>query len=137
LAYLKIPNFPSASKSIAHAFAAVAKGPAFGVVGGGETVELVNQARYRSMWIIFPTGGGAMLEFLAGKELPAVKALESNLIFLIIKKIINKKYGYKKSKQTKGVPGAGVNPDMHQPSWFAMHKVLGYILSSRFWQRWS
>jgi len=71
------PKYAFGSKAIAHAFAAQSKGKAFGVVGGGETVELINQAKVGQFVDHLSTGGGAMLEFLAGKELPAIKVLEN------------------------------------------------------------
>ncbi len=70
------PKFAFGSKAIAQAFATQSKGKAFGVVGGGETVELINQAKVGEFVDHLSTGGGAMLEFLAGKELPAIKILE-------------------------------------------------------------
>ncbi|MBX4191819.1 MAG: phosphoglycerate kinase [Candidatus Doudnabacteria bacterium] len=73
----EIPRYAFGSKAIAQAFAIQSKGKAFGVVGGGETVELINQAKVGEFVDHLSTGGGAMLEFLAGKELPAIKALES------------------------------------------------------------
>ncbi len=63
------------SKAIATMFAARSRGAAFGVVGGGETVELVVQAKVANFIDHLSTGGGAMLEFLAGKELPGIKVL--------------------------------------------------------------
>jgi phosphoglycerate kinase len=61
---------------LAQVFAARSKGKAFGLVGGGETVEVVNQAKVGEFIDHVSTGGGAMLEFLSGKQLPAIKALE-------------------------------------------------------------
>ncbi len=71
------PKFAFGSKGIAMSFAKWSKGKAFGVVGGGETVELINQAKVGQFVDHLSTGGGAMLEFLAGKELPAIKVLEN------------------------------------------------------------
>jgi phosphoglycerate kinase len=69
-------KFAFGSKSLARIFGARSKGFAYGVVGGGETLELVNQAKVAEFIDHVSTGGGAMLEFLAGKELPAIKVLE-------------------------------------------------------------
>lgn len=71
------PKFAFGSKSLALAFASRSKGPAYGLVGGGETVEVINVAHVRQFIDHVSTGGGAMLEFLAGKKLPAIKALEA------------------------------------------------------------
>ncbi len=70
------PRYAFGSKAIASAFSAKSKGKAFGVVGGGETVELIDQAKVGEFVDHLSTGGGAMLEFLAGKELPGIKVLE-------------------------------------------------------------
>lgn len=73
---IEIPKFAFGSRSLAHIFAARSKGKAYGVVGGGETVEVVDSAKVRDFIDHVSTGGGAMLEFLAGKQLPGIKALE-------------------------------------------------------------
>jgi phosphoglycerate kinase len=72
----EIPRYAYGSRAIAQAFAMQAKGKAFGVVGGGETVELINQSHVGEFVDHLSTGGGAMLEFLAGKELPGIKVLD-------------------------------------------------------------
>ncbi len=70
------PRYAFGSKSIAHIFATRSKGSAFGVIGGGETIEVVDQAKVAEYIDHVSMGGGAMLEFLAGTKLPAIKALE-------------------------------------------------------------
>ncbi len=58
--------------AIAQAIAARAKGRAFGVAGGGETVEVIKKLGLLKQIDLVSTGGGAMLEFLSGAHLPGV-----------------------------------------------------------------
>lgn len=69
------PKYAFGSKSMAHVFAAQSKGRAFGLVGGGETIEAIDMAKVGQFIDHISMGGGAMLEFLAGKQLPGIKAL--------------------------------------------------------------
>jgi phosphoglycerate kinase len=46
--------------------------------GGGETITILNEMNMTQDFDFVSTGGGAMLEFLAGNELPTLKALEDN-----------------------------------------------------------
>ena len=61
--------------SIARLFGSRAKGKAFGVCGGGETVEVLKKLKLMDEIDLVSTGGGAMLEFLSGKRLPGVAAV--------------------------------------------------------------
>ncbi|MDP4001144.1 MAG: phosphoglycerate kinase [bacterium] len=70
--------FDFGSLSLSRIFAARSKGPAFGVMGGGETEEMIHLAKVPEFIDHISTGGGAMLEFLAGKTLPGIKVLERN-----------------------------------------------------------
>ena len=54
---------------------AVAEGPAFSVVGGGDTVAAVTRAGVAERIGYISTAGGAFLEFLEGRTLPGVEAL--------------------------------------------------------------
>ena len=49
---------------------------AFSVVGGGETVEFINKLNLTDKFSHVSTGGGAMLEFLSGEQLPGIAFLE-------------------------------------------------------------
>lgn len=49
---------------------------AFSVAGGGETVEFINKIGLTEKFGHVSTGGGAMLEFLAGEKLPGIEALK-------------------------------------------------------------
>ncbi|OGH68866.1 MAG: phosphoglycerate kinase [Candidatus Magasanikbacteria bacterium RIFCSPHIGHO2_01_FULL_47_8] len=61
--------------ALAHLFAARSKGKAYGVCGGGETVEVFKKLNLFQDVDLASTGGGAMLEFLSGKKLPGLEAL--------------------------------------------------------------
>ena len=49
---------------------------AFKVAGGGETVMFLKRYKLDKKFDFISTGGGAMLEFLAGKKLPGIEALK-------------------------------------------------------------
>jgi len=50
----------------------------YSVVGGGETVEAIQKLGIENQFDHISTGGGAMLDFMAGKDLPGLVALEEN-----------------------------------------------------------
>jgi len=56
---------------------AIAKSSAFSIAGGGDTLAAVDKYGIAGDVSYISTGGGAFLEFLEGKELPAVAALEA------------------------------------------------------------
>lgn len=64
------------STALAQAFAAHTKGAAYGVVGGGESLEIVTRAQVKHFIDHVSMGGGAMLEYLGGKTLPGIKILD-------------------------------------------------------------
>jgi phosphoglycerate kinase len=67
------PPFDAGTRAVAQALADC---PGFSVIGGGETVAAAKQAGVTDRIGHVSTGGGASLEFLAGKELPGVAVLE-------------------------------------------------------------
>jgi len=69
------PPFDQGTIGIARAVADAADGGATVIVGGGDSVAAVTQAGVADRITHISTGGGATLEFLAGKELPGVAAL--------------------------------------------------------------
>lgn len=54
----------------------VAKSDAYTVVGGGDTLSYLSELNLLDKFDFVSTGGGAMLEFLSGKKLPAIEVLE-------------------------------------------------------------
>ena len=57
--------------------AAIAESPAFSIAGGGDTLAAIDKYGISDQVSYTSTGGGAFLEFLEGKELPAVAILSS------------------------------------------------------------
>ncbi|MHB9019913.1 MAG: phosphoglycerate kinase [Minisyncoccota bacterium] len=57
---------------------AVTNSKAFKVVGGGETANFILNKKLNKNIELLSTGGGAMLDFLAGKKMPGITALENN-----------------------------------------------------------
>lgn len=66
-------NFAGGTKAVAEAIAA---SKAFSIAGGGDTLAAIAKFGVTDKISYISTGGGAFLEFLEGKELPAVAALE-------------------------------------------------------------
>ena len=67
-----------AGGSLAIAKAIIKNKKSFSIVGGGETVEFLRENKMDKYFDFVSTGGGAMLEFLAGKKLPGIEALNKN-----------------------------------------------------------
>jgi phosphoglycerate kinase len=70
------PPFDAATKAIAKSLAAATKKGATTIVGGGDSAAAVAEAGLESEMSHVSTGGGASLEFLEGKTLPGVAALD-------------------------------------------------------------
>ena len=69
----EMEQFSHGTRAIAKAIAA---SPAFSIAGGGETLAAIDQFEVADDISYISTGGGAFLEFLEGKKLPAVDILE-------------------------------------------------------------
>ena len=74
--YFENPNFANGSYEIAKAIVKNNKNKSmYSVAGGGDTVALINQINAINDFNFVSTAGGAFLEYLEGKELPGIKAL--------------------------------------------------------------
>ena len=74
--YFENPNFANGTKKILDIIANKRdKNKIYAVAGGGETVAVINKFNKLESFNFVSTAGGAFLEFLEGKELPGIKAL--------------------------------------------------------------
>lgn len=73
----EMPNFEAGTKAIAEAVAEATQNGAFSLIGGGDTVAAINKYHLKNKVSYVSTGGGAMLEYIEGKELPGVAAIKS------------------------------------------------------------
>jgi phosphoglycerate kinase len=69
-------NFATGTESVAEFVAAATRNGAFSLIGGGDSVAAVTQMGLVDDVSFASTGGGAMLEFLEGKTLPGIAAIE-------------------------------------------------------------
>ncbi|MBK9734952.1 MAG: phosphoglycerate kinase [Saprospiraceae bacterium] len=69
-------KFSTGTFSIANAVAEATDEGAFSLIGGGDSVSAINKSGLENRVSYVSTGGGAMLEFLEGKVLPGIKAIQ-------------------------------------------------------------
>lgn len=70
-------NFEKGTKAVANAVADATQKGAFSLIGGGDSVAAINKFGLDEKVSYISTGGGAMLEYLEGKELPGIKAVNT------------------------------------------------------------
>nr|NQU90390.1 phosphoglycerate kinase [Bacteroidota bacterium] len=72
----EMSNFAEGTRFIAEAVARATDKGAFSLVGGGDSVAAINKYNLADRVSYVSTGGGAMLEYIEGKVLPGIKAIE-------------------------------------------------------------
>ena len=78
--YFENPNFQNGTRQILEIISKKTKNDKiFSVAGGGETVAAINKFKKFASFTFVSTAGGAFLEYLEGKDLPAIKALNQDV----------------------------------------------------------
>ena len=72
----EMENFSKGTKEICEAICEATENGAFSLIGGGDSVSAVKKFGFADKVSYISTGGGAMLEYLEGKELPGVVAIQ-------------------------------------------------------------
>lgn len=75
----EMEKFRHGTKAVAKAVAEATANGAFSLVGGGDSVAAVNKFGFADKVSYVSTGGGALLEYFEGKELPGIAAITNNL----------------------------------------------------------
>ena len=73
----EMSNFQNGTISIAHAVVEATENKAYSLVGGGDSVAAINLFNLADKVSHVSTGGGAMLEYLEGRELPGISAIRN------------------------------------------------------------
>jgi len=73
----EMDNFSNGTKKIVESICKATQNGAFSLVGGGDSVAALKQFGFTKKVSYISTGGGAMLEYLKGKKLPGVTAIEN------------------------------------------------------------
>jgi len=71
----EMSKFSAGTSAVAQAIAKATEAGAFSLIGGGDSVAAINKNKLADKVSYVSTGGGAMLEYIEGKELPGIKAI--------------------------------------------------------------
>ena len=74
----EMEKFQAGTKAVAEAIAEATQKGAFSLIGGGDSVAAINQFGFAEKVSYVSTGGGAMLEFFEGKDLPGIAAIKKD-----------------------------------------------------------
>jgi phosphoglycerate kinase len=74
----EMKKFQHGTKCVAEAIAEATQKGAFSLIGGGDSVSAINQFGFADKVSYVSTGGGAMLEYFEGKELPGIGAIKNS-----------------------------------------------------------
>ncbi|RDV15931.1 phosphoglycerate kinase [Pontibacter diazotrophicus] len=74
----EMSNFSVGTEAVAEAVVEATSRGAYSLIGGGDSAAAVNQLGYADRVSYVSTGGGALLEYMEGKTLPGVAAIERN-----------------------------------------------------------
>lgn len=74
----EMEKFSTGTRKVAEAVVRATQRGAFSLIGGGDSAAAVNQLGFSEEVSYVSTGGGALLEYFEGQELPGVKALEGS-----------------------------------------------------------
>lgn len=72
----EMSNFENGTKSVAQAIANATENGAYTLIGGGDSAAAINKFNFQDKVSYISTGGGALLEYLEGKELPGIEAIK-------------------------------------------------------------
>jgi phosphoglycerate kinase len=71
----EMDKFAKGTSAIAQSIARATANGAFSLIGGGDSVAAINKNKLADKVSYVSTGGGAMLEYMEGKELPGIKTI--------------------------------------------------------------
>ena len=73
----EMSNFENGTKLVAQAIVEATENGAYSLIGGGDSAAAINKFNYQDKVSYISTGGGALLEYLEGKDLPGLKAIRN------------------------------------------------------------
>jgi phosphoglycerate kinase len=71
----EMSSFEAGTKAVAQAVADVAQAGGFSLIGGGDSAAAIHKFHLADKVSYVSTGGGALLEYFEGKELPGIRAV--------------------------------------------------------------